>query len=97
MAVVKVVDELKELDGRGDLYSLGAVGYELLTGSPPFPGPAERQLVAHCTFPPEDPGARVPYLGRDLLVIVMRCLAKRPNDRWASAAELAEALDPFAG
>ena len=85
------------LDGRSDLYSLGAVGYELLTGSVPFPGPAQRQLAAHVSCRPEDPGERAPFLGRDLPAIMMRCLAKRPDERWECAAELARALAPYTG
>ena len=81
-----------QLDGRSDLYSLGAVGYELLTGSVPFPGPAERQLEAHRTRSPEHAADRAPQVPARLAVIVMRCLAKRPADRWASAAQMARAL-----
>jgi eukaryotic-like serine/threonine-protein kinase len=86
-----------ELDGRSDLYALGAVGYELLTGSVPFDGPAERQLAAHRTRVPVDPAARRPGIPAELAGIVLRCLAKRPDERWASAAELAGALRAFLG
>lgn len=81
-----------QLDGRSDLYSLGVVGYQLLTGSLPFPGPAERQLEAHRTRIPQHAADRAPQVPARLAVIVMRCLAKRPADRWASAADLAGVL-----
>jgi eukaryotic-like serine/threonine-protein kinase len=80
------------LDGRSDLYMLGAVGYQLLTGSLPFPGPAQRQLEAHRTQMPEHVADRAPQVPARLAVIVMRCLAKRPEDRWQSGAALARVL-----
>ncbi|HEY6109123.1 MAG TPA: serine/threonine-protein kinase [Gemmatimonadales bacterium] len=81
-----------QLDGRSDLYMLGAVGYQMLTGSPPFPGPAQRQLEAHRTQEPEHVADRARDAPARLAVIVMRCLAKRPEDRWQSAGELAKVL-----
>jgi serine/threonine-protein kinase len=81
-----------QLDGRSDLYMLGAVGYQMLTGSPPFPGPAQRQLEAHRTQEPEHVADRARDVPARLAVIVMRCLAKRPEDRWQSAGALARVL-----
>lgn len=81
-----------QLDGRSDLYMLGAVGYQMLTGSPPFPGPAQRQLEAHRTREPEHVADRAREVPARLAVIVMRCLAKRPEDRWQSAEALVKVL-----
>jgi eukaryotic-like serine/threonine-protein kinase len=81
-----------QLDGRSDLYMLGAVGYQMLTGSLPFPGPAQRQLEAHRTQEPEHVAERARQVPARLAVIVMRCLAKRPEDRWQSAEGLARVL-----
>jgi len=84
-----------QLDGRSDLYALGVVGYQLLTGSLPFAGPAQRQLEAHRTQQPEHAADRARQVPARLAVIVMRCLAKRPEDRWPSAAALARVLAPL--
>ena len=82
-----------EVDARGDLYSLGAVLFFLLTGRPPFDAPtAGRLLAAHLTEPPPRLTDLRPELPLDLSVVVARCLAKRPADRFASAAELDAAL-----
>ncbi len=83
-----------EVDSRGDLYSLGAVAYFLLTGTEVFPSTTILGVcTGHIRSPPEPPSAR---LGRplpaDLEALVLRCLAKEPSTRPASALALREAL-----
>ncbi|MBZ5587218.1 MAG: protein kinase [Acidobacteriia bacterium] len=83
------------VDARSDLYSLGAVMYELLTGVSPVTGDTIPSLIgAHLFEPPlpfakSDPKGRVPA---ELREIVLRCLAKRPEERFRSAEELGEEL-----
>ena len=75
---------------RSDLYSVGALGYFLLTGRPPFAGrSAAKMLAAHLYELPAALPAGVPG---DLAAVVMRCLAKGPSERWADAASLDDAL-----
>ncbi|MBN1209473.1 MAG: serine/threonine protein kinase [Myxococcaceae bacterium] len=83
------------VDGRGDLYSLGAVGYALLTGSHVFTGQTASEICAHhVNTPPVVPSARVGReLPDDLCGIILRCLEKRPESRFASARELRIALE----
>lgn len=87
----------QEPDARSDIYCLGAVAYFMLTGQPPFDGESPMKvLIAHTTKPPVPPSqlqADVPY---DLEAVVLRCLAKSPDERYHSAAELAAALDDCA-
>jgi len=86
------------LDGRSDLYALGAVGYFLLTGTPVFRANSVVELFAHHLHTlPEPPsvrnGDRIP---EDLERIILRCLAKRPAERFDSARALQHALDKCA-
>jgi len=84
----------READARSDIYALGAVGYYLLTGRPPFDGLKPLPLLlAHANepvLPPSQVNADVPS---DLEQIVLRALAKKPDDRWADAASMRRALD----
>jgi eukaryotic-like serine/threonine-protein kinase len=80
------------IDARADLYGLGAVAYFLLTGSPPFSGNGVVEICGHHLHTaPEAPSRRRP-VPEDLERIVLRCLAKQPEARPASAAELLVAL-----
>jgi eukaryotic-like serine/threonine-protein kinase len=80
-------------DARSDVYSLGAVLYYMLTGTPPFTAPtAAAVMVAHVNDAPEPPSARVPSVPVDVEHVVMRCLEKSPAQRYLSARELDEAL-----
>ncbi len=85
------------LDQRVDIYAVGAMGYELLTGNPPFSGgsPAE-VLGAHVTRVPEPVTAHRAACPPILGAIIMRCLEKRPADRWQTAEELLSQLEPLA-
>jgi len=82
----------------GDLYSAGVVLYELLTGRYPISGSDASSLIAgHLFHPPldfaeSDPDGRVP---EPLRALVLKALAKKPEDRFASAREMAEALAAF--
>jgi serine/threonine-protein kinase len=77
-----------------DIYALGAVGYFLLTGQRVFEGKTAVDVcLQHATAVPVPPSERAPVpVAPALEAIVLRCLAKRPADRFASAAELGTAL-----
>src|SRR3954469_4661820 len=77
------------VDQRSDLYSLGIVLYELLTGTVPFSGDTPVEIaMKHLSQTPEPPSVRRPDLPRELDLVVMRALAKDPDDRYQSAEEM---------
>jgi serine/threonine-protein kinase len=81
------------LDGRSDIYSLGAVAYFLLTGSPPFTHTSlGRLLAAHLYEPVPSLASIRPETPADLASIVSRCLEKRPENRPATADDLSQSL-----
>jgi len=81
-------------DHRIDIYSFGAMAYELLTGSPPFGGrPPHEVLSAQLTEQPVPLQTRAPDVPRALAALVMKCLAKNPADRPQTADEIVRALD----
>lgn len=83
------------LDHRADLYALGVVAYEMITGHPPFSGRTPAAVIeAHAHRRPEPIVGRRPDAPPELVRIVMACLAKQPEDRPASGWEIVEALEP---
>jgi len=82
------------VDHRADLYSLGALAYEMLSGVPPFAGTNVAQLAsAHATGTAVPLVERRPAVPQALDDLVMRSLSKRPADRWQSAREWIARLD----
>ncbi len=85
------------LDHRVDIYALGVLAYELLTGRTPFSGRTPQEtLAAHVMQTPEPVSRLRPGISPAFEAIVMKCLAKRPADRFQSAEELVTALEPLA-
>jgi non-specific serine/threonine protein kinase len=86
--------EGRGLDARSDIYSLGCMLFELLTGRVPFVADGLAPLYRkHIEEPPLTPSSVVPGLPPALDRIVLRALAKRPEDRFQTADELCDALD----
>ncbi len=86
-----------EIGPATDVYSLGAILYELLTGVPPFraESPLDTLMEVLSSDPPM-PRSLDRHIPRGLELICLKCLAKEPRERYASAAELADDLDRFA-
>ncbi len=84
-------------DHRADIYALGIVGYELLTGAPPFTGTSPQMiLAAQVTRAPEHVTKQRASVPPALANVIMRCLEKKPADRWQTADELAQHLSAIA-
>jgi serine/threonine protein kinase len=81
-------------DHRADIYAFGVLGYEILAGQHPFPAAGHRQMIlAHLTRDPQPLQSLRPNVSAELNALIMRCLEKRPADRWQSAAVIARQLD----
>ena len=81
------------VDSRADIYALGCVAYEMLSGKPPFTDPsAARMLVAQVSQAPV-PLHQVAPVKAGLAAVVMRCLEKDPDMRWPTADALADAFE----
>ncbi len=84
----------RAVDARSDLYALGVVGYEMLTGHVPFKAPTVPGiLMKQITEPPPDILMGRPECPEELAATVMKCLEKDPDDRWATADALRRALE----
>lgn len=87
----------RPVDARSDLFSLGAVIYEMLTGVPPFDGTSIDEILFQViNDTPQAPSERNASLPREFDAIVARAMSKAPDDRYESAAALAAALRPLA-
>ena len=90
----EVIGQKNGIDGRSDLYAIGCIIYELLTGKPPFMADSLMDLLRlHIDQPPVPPSIRMPgAIPADLEAVIMRALAKDPAQRQPNAAQLRREL-----
>lgn len=85
-----------QLDSRSDLYAVGVLAYEMVVGDPPFRGKSIYEtMMKRVKGDPVSPAARNPRCPEDLDAIIMKALARDPDARFSSAAEMKEALERF--
>lgn len=84
-------------DERSDVYSVGCLLFETLTGRAPFEGTMASQLMAHRTQPRPDPRATAPWVGAGLAAVVQKAMAIDPADRYDGVGAMSTALAAVAG
>lgn len=82
----------KTVDHRADIYALGVVAYQMLTGELPFKGSAAQVLFAHIQQPPSNPRDVNPDVPRPVAKAVLKALSKPPDDRFQTAGEMLQSM-----
>ncbi|MDR3633927.1 MAG: protein kinase [Isosphaeraceae bacterium] len=90
--------DASSVDARADIYSLGCTLYDLVTGRPPFEGKTAIELITkHQNEPVVPPERLAPRVPKDLSEIIMKMIAKKPEERYSNLADVIKALEDYLG